>query len=106
MLVNQLEFLELGVYTIKKMLKEPDFTLFDDIKQLVRGALKKTHLEFNPKSDNYKEDDLNDKAEREAAAKIRLEHLKKNSKIKKGVKKSDLEATYRELFGIMDSNND
>jgi predicted DNA binding CopG/RHH family protein len=88
------------------MLKEPDYTLFDDIKMLVHGALKLTHLEFNPQSDNYKEDDLNERAEREAALKIRLEHLKKNSKIKKGVKKSDLEATYRELFDIMDSNSD
>jgi hypothetical protein len=62
MLVNQLEFLEIGVYTIKKMLKESDHSLFNDIKTLVRGALKTTHLEFNPQSDNYKEDDLNEKA--------------------------------------------
>jgi len=40
MLVNQLEFLEIGIYTIKKMLKEPDFTLFDELKTLVRSALK------------------------------------------------------------------
>jgi hypothetical protein len=106
MLVNQLEFLEIGVYTIKKMLKESDLTLFNDIKKLVRGALKKTHLEFNPQSDNYKEDDLNEKAERDAAKKIRLDALKKNSKIKKGVKKSDLEAVYRELFDIMDTSED
>jgi hypothetical protein len=106
MLVNQLEFLEIGVYTIKKMLKESDLTLFNDIKKLVRGALKKTHLEFNPQSDNYKEDDLNEKAEREAAKKIRLDALRKNSKIKKGVKKSDLEAVYRELFDIMDTSED
>ena len=63
------------------MLKESDLTLFNDIKKLVRGALKKTHLEFNPQSDNYKEDDLNEKAERDAAKKIRLDALKKNSKI-------------------------
>ena len=88
------------------MLKEPDFTLFGDIHTLVRGALKKTHLEFNPHSDNYIEDDLNEKAEREAAARIRLDNLKKNNKIKKGVKKSDLEATYRELFDIMDTDQD
>lgn len=106
MLVNQLEFLELGVYTIKKMLKESDYSLFNDIKTLVRGALKKTHLEFNPLSDNYKEDDLNEKAVKEAAKKVRLETLRKGSKIKKGIKKQELEATYRELFDIMDDDGD
>jgi len=106
MLVNQLEFLEIGVYTIKKMLKESDFALFEDIKLLVRGALKKTHLEFNPESDNYKEDDLNDKLEREAAAKLRLDALKKGTKIKKGILKTELEAIYRELFDIMDTDGD
>ena len=106
MLVNQLEFLEIGVYTIKKMLKESDYSLFEDIKTLVRGALKKTHLEFNPESDNYKEDDLNDKLEREAARKMRLDALKKGTKIKKGILKTELEAIYRELFDIMDEDSD
>ena len=88
------------------MLKEPDFTLFDELKTLVRSALKKSHMDFNPTSDNYREDDLLEKAEKEAATKIRLDALKKKSKIKKGISVDELEAIYRELFDICDSNND
>jgi hypothetical protein len=40
MLVSQLEFMEIGVYTLKKMLKQSDFSLFAEIKVLVRATLK------------------------------------------------------------------
>lgn len=75
MLVNQLEFLEIGIYTIKKMLKEPDYTRFPEIKVLIRQTLKKSHLAFNAGSDNYKEDDINEKAARQAEFDLRLNKL-------------------------------
>lgn len=105
MLVNQLEYLEIGVYVLKKLLKTPDFSQFDGTKLEVRFALKKTHLLFNPDSENYKnDDDLEAKAD--AAQREKRLNLLKQKKISKGIKKSELKAMYHELFKIMDLNDD
>ena len=98
--------MEIGIYQLKKMLKQSDFSLFDDIKLLVRQKLKVQHLEFNPRSENYREDDLHEKAMRAAERKKRFEDLKKGNKIKKGIKKEELTKIYKELFSIMDENDD
>ena len=49
--------MEIGAYQIKKLLKTPDFNLFNGMKLEVRAALKKMHMDFNPDSENYKEGD-------------------------------------------------
>jgi len=71
----------------------------------VRAALKKMHVEFNPDSENYKEGDDLEAAAKQAERERRLTTLKEK-KISKGIKKSELKGIYRELFEIMDMNDD
>jgi hypothetical protein len=97
--------MEIGAYQIKKLLKTPDYNLFTGMKLEVRSALKKMHLEFNPDSENYKDTDDLDSAAKQAERDRKLKQLKEK-KISKGIKKSELKAIYRQLFEIMDMNDD
>lgn len=94
MLVAQLELMELGIYTLKRMLKQPDVSLFEETKDLLRQTLRETHLAFNPESETYKGDDLAAKEAREKLVKETLDEMKKNP-IKKGITKNKLESIYR-----------
>jgi hypothetical protein len=94
MLVSQLELMELGIYTLKKLLKQPDVSLFDETKGLIRSTLKDSHLSFNPDSETYKGDELAIKEARDKLVKETMDELKKNP-IKKGITKDKLEAIYR-----------
>lgn len=105
MLVPQLEIMELGIYTLKKLLKQCDPSLFEETIGLVRSTLKESHLTFNPDSETYKGDELAAKEAREKIVKETMDKLKAN-KIKKGIKKDELEAIYRTLFDLMDANHD
>ena len=65
MLVAQLELMELGIYTLKKLLKTCDPGIFADTIKAVRATLKEGHLAFNPDSETYKGDELAAKEARE-----------------------------------------
>ena len=86
MLVPQLELMELGIYTLKKLLKTPDFGQFADTIASVRATLKESHLAFNPDSETYKGDELAAREKREKYVKEAMDELKK-TKIKKGITK-------------------
>lgn len=87
------------------MLKTPDFSLFDGCKLEVRCALKKMHVAFNPDSENYRNSDDLEAAANKAERERRLHALKK-IKISKGIRKSELKNIYKELFMIMDMDDD
>jgi len=89
MLIPQLELMELGIYTLKKLLKQCDPGLFRETVALVRRTLKESHLAFNPESETYKGDELLAKEERERWVKEEMEKLKK-TKIRKGISKDEL----------------
>jgi hypothetical protein len=97
--------MELGIYTLKKLLKQCDPSLFEETIGLVRSTLKESHLSFNPASETYKGDELAAKEAREKIVKETMEKLKKD-KIKKGITKEKLESIYRQLFDLMDANHD
>lgn len=105
MLVPQLEIMELGIYTLKKLLKQCDPSLFDETIDLVRNTLKESHLAFNPQSETYKGDELAAKEARDKHVKETMAKLKEK-KIAKGIKKEELESIYRTLFDLMDENHD
>ena len=86
--------MELGIYTLKKLLKQPDVSLFEETKDLLRQTLRETHLAFNPESETYKGDDLAAKEAREKLIKETMEEMKKNP-IKRGITKNKLESIYR-----------
>jgi len=63
------------------------------------------HVDFNPQSENYKDDDDLESAAKKAERGRRLATLKQK-KISKGIRKSELKGIYKELFMIMDMDDD
>ena len=49
MMMENLEYIEMHVYTIKALMKEPDFALFEDIKRETQAKVLQTQALMNPK---------------------------------------------------------
>ena len=48
-MMENLEHLEMCVYTIKALMKEPDFALFEDLKSSTSAKVLETQAIMNPK---------------------------------------------------------